>query len=515
MPRDIVLGSGPSGVAAAAALIARGREVVMLDAGRTIEPGPAALRARMGSREPHEWTDEDRAAIRAAPPSKESGGIHPFGSDFLFSVPDCEPFWTDRSDVHALRPSFAKGGLSNGWGSAVLPYRDEDIDAWPIRAADLSPHYDAVAPMLQISGRRDDLAAIFPAYAPPVDSPLPSSTQATRLLTRLSMRREALRSLGLHFGTASKAVADGCRQCAMCLHGCPYRLIFSADQAVDALAATGGLVYRPGVYARQFEEDRTGVAVHADGEVVRGDRLFVGCGVLPTALLAARSLGLGGQWLSILDSAHFFLPMLHGWSAGDPAAEPRHSLVQLYWELLDARLDPHLVHAQLYTYNDGFAQDIGRRFGPFVHAAKPLIELLSRRLIVAQTFLHSDSSPSIGIRIDGPVGQERLAFRAQPNDRTAAVQGRVTERLAKAARLAGMIALTPLARLNPLGSSFHCGGTFPMRENPKHGETDVLGRPAGFRRVHLIDASVFPTIPASTITFSVMANAHRIASQAA
>ena len=90
----------------------------------------------------------------------------------------------------------------------------------------------------------------------------------------------------------------------------------------------------------------------------------------------------------------------------------------------------------------------------------------------------------------------------------------MTERLAKAARLAGMIALTPLARLNPLGSSFHCGGTFPMRENPKQGETDVLGRPAGFHRVHLIDASVFPTIPASTITFSVMANAHRIASQA-
>ena len=90
----------------------------------------------------------------------------------------------------------------------------------------------------------------------------------------------------------------------------------------------------------------------------------------------------------------------------------------------------------------------------------------------------------------------------------------MTERLAKAARLAGMIALTPLARLNPLGSSFHCGGTFPMRENPKHGETDVLGRPAGFRRVHLIDASVFPTIPASTITFSVMANAHRIATNA-
>ena len=78
-------------------------------------------------------------------------------------------------------------------------------------------------------------------------------------------------------------------------------------------------------------------------------------------LLAARSLGLTGQWLSIKDSAHFFLPMLHGWSAGDPATEPRHSLVQLFWELMDSEVDPHLVHAQLYTYHDEFAPDIGQR----------------------------------------------------------------------------------------------------------------------------------------------------------
>ena len=190
---------------------------------------------------------------------------------------------------------------------------------------------------------------------------------------------------------------------------------------------------------------------------------------LPTTLLAARSLGLTGQWLSIKDSAHFFLPMLHGWSAGDPAAEPRHSLVQLFWELMDPEVDPHLVHAQLYTYHDEFAPDIGQRFGPFAGLAKPLIDLLSRRLIVAQTFLHSDSSPSIGIRIDGPAGQERLAFRTQPNDRTTTVIRKATKRLAKAARLAGMMALTPLARLNPLGSSFHCGGTFPMTRKSEGG----------------------------------------------
>ena len=33
-----------------------------------------------------------------------------------------------------------------------------------------------------------------------------------------------------------------------------------------------------------------------------------------------------------------------------------------------------------------------------------------------------------------------------------------------------------------------------------------------FERVHLVDSSTFPSIPSTTITFTVMANAHRIAS---
>jgi choline dehydrogenase-like flavoprotein len=54
-----------------------------------------------------------------------------------------------------------------------------------------------------------------------------------------------------------------------------------------------------------------------------------------------------------------------------------------------------------------------------------------------------------------------------------------------------------------------------MRREPGESDTDTLGRPPGWDRVHLIDASVLPSIPATTITLSVMANAHRIATAAA
>jgi choline dehydrogenase-like flavoprotein len=49
-----------------------------------------------------------------------------------------------------------------------------------------------------------------------------------------------------------------------------------------------------------------------------------------------------------------------------------------------------------------------------------------------------------------------------------------------------------------------------MRENPQQFESDCLGRPHGWTRVHVVDATVLPSVPATTITLSTMANAHRI-----
>jgi len=40
--------------------------------------------------------------------------------------------------------------------------------------------------------------------------------------------------------------------------------------------------------------------------------------------------------------------------------------------------------------------------------------------------------------------------------------------------------------------------------------SDLLGRPAGLSRTHLLDASTFPSIPATTIAYTAMANSDRV-----
>jgi hypothetical protein len=303
-------------------------------------------------------------------------------------------------------------------------------------------------------------------------------------------------------------VAPDCRRCGQCLHGCPYRLIFNAGDVLATLRAHERFTYLPGHYVRSFVEEGGKVAVETGKGRVEGERLFLGAGVLPTTLIALRALGSAAGPVTIKDSAHFYLPILHPWSAGRPDREAKHTLAQLFVEITDPTVSPHTVHAQIYTHNDTYAPDMRRRFGAIAGLAEPLIQLMSRRLVVAQTFLHSDDSGSISVRLGA---DDRLTFEAVANPAQPSAQARAASAIARAARQIGLVPLMPLLRPGRLGSSFHCGGTFPMRAAPGSRETDPLGRLQGFERVHLIDASTFPSIPATTITLSVMANAYRIA----
>jgi choline dehydrogenase-like flavoprotein len=92
---------------------------------------------------------------------------------------------------------------------------------------------------------------------------------------------------------------------------------------------------------------------------------------------------------------------------------------------------------------------------------------------------------------------------------------RVLRKLLRHAPALRALPLEPLLKITPPGRGFHSGGTFPMRAKPADFETDIFGRLAGWDRVHLVDSSVFPSVPATTITLSTMANAHRIATMVA
>jgi choline dehydrogenase-like flavoprotein len=483
---DVVIGSGPAGLAAVMALRARGRAVLVIDGGADLEPEAEAARARMASVDPTDW---DGAALEAFKAPNRTG-IRRYGSDFALAPEDA--FLDAAEPGIELRGSMAQGGLSALWGAAVQPWSAADMAGWPV---DLGPHYRAVSEFMPIAGAPFAREEADLAFAPA----LPRTAQADRLLSRLN----AASASGFQAGPARQAVAAGCRSCGLCLYGCPWSLIYSTRPVLKQLIGEGAVTYRAARVER-LEPGR--VYLKGETDPIQAENTYLAAGVLGTAQILFASLQ-GLDQLTLRESAHMFTPFLSSWGAKGVGAGPHHTLTQAFAQIDDPEVSPHRIHTQIYGWNDHYAREMADSYGRGISALNPLFRALSRRLIVAQTFLHSDHCHGIVLRPAN--GRLSAHLATTPGfDETAR---RARARLARGLRPAGLYPIMRAARSGAPGSSFHLGALMPMTVTPGVGQTDPLGRPKGWESLHIVDASVMPAIPASTITLSVMANAHRIA----
>lgn len=523
----LVVGSGPAGIACAQGLLSQGVAVHMLDAGMQIEPGRAERVARMGRTAPGDWRADDRSSVTDGM-AAGSAGIPlklAFGSDFPYR--DATRQLRTEAQGIGLQASLALGGLSNVWGAAMLPYVDRDLAEWPFAAARLHEHYRAVAALTGLSGTRDDLADVFPLFPDRVDE-LPPSRQAARLLTSLARHRGPLRAAGLTFGRSRLAVrgqrsgeSGGCIACGACMYGCPYGFIYNSAATLADLRRSPAFHYEPDILVERVTDtaDRAVVTGRhlVSGEVVERSaaRVYLAAGVIPSTRILLQSLGAYQRPVTIKDSQYFLVPLMMLRSTPGVREESLHTLSQLFVEVLDPAISPFTVHLQVYSYNDLIGDVMRRRFGVLGRALAPLLRDFEGRLLVVQGYLHSTHSSSIRAELVEGAEGDRLELHAVINADARRVIGRVLRKLMRHGRRLGAVPLWPLLQIGEPGRGFHAGGSFPMRTTPGPLECDVLGRPAGWGRIHVVDATVFPTIAATTITFTAMANAHRIAVESA
>ncbi|HEX4349808.1 MAG TPA: NAD(P)-binding protein [Verrucomicrobiae bacterium] len=520
-PSHYVIGSGPSGMACAHALLQRGAKVVMLDAGITLEEARRKTVRQMSSRPPKKWSKEQLDVLK----SGMAAGIKGiplkliYGSDYPYRETDIH-IPADYQEV-GLQPSLGLGGFSAVWGAAMMPYSENDMAGWPISQGDLAQHYAAVAKLTGLSGVHDDLEKIFPLHAAQPDA-LAMSTQARNFYAQLGKNRAPLQAAGIYFGqsrVAVKAGPKGCVYCGLCMYGCPYGYIYNSEQTLQELKQNPNFTYRADAIVTRLRED--GDIVHITGYRRTGrepfdisaPRVYLATGVLATARIVLRSLALYDQPVRLKDSQYYLFPLVTK-SGGDVQNESLHTLSQMFVEIFDKKVTPRSAHLQVYSYNELIGEAVRQPFGPLAPMMEWLACALEKRLLVVQGYLHSDHSSQIAIRLKKG-DPDRLQVQAELNPEVRPTIHRVLRKLRRHARQLNAWPLAPMLQVADPGRGFHSGGSFPMRANPAGLETDILGRLPGWRRIHLVDASVLPDIPATQITFSVMANAHRIASQTA
>jgi choline dehydrogenase-like flavoprotein len=525
-----IVGSGPSGIAALHALLEQGHLVCMLDAGITLEAkrqSEILALAEAGDLERYRTKIKDHTLIQC-PPSNFFRKLS-YGSDFPYREADafvgCEP---GPQEIHS---SFALGGLSNVWGAAVLPFSGEDISDWPLPTDALEPHYRAVLSFMKLAGREDSLAPHFPFFCKPV-APFDLSSEADSLLQSLKRRETMLGDDGIYAGHARTAVgseysANDCNGLfpELFLYGATNGATFNAADVVEDLKNHPNFEYRPGTVVTGFHEDGDGV--HLSGRdtktdepiAFRGSRVFLACGILPTAKIVLSSLGAYDRPVLIRQSLHFYLPVIHALPPRQREAAGMNSLAEVFFAIRGSGGTERWAFLQFNRLSAFFMERIRERYGRVTGAFLAGIGRIMQsnpmlNAFICQGYLHSHLSPDIELVLTPGRGRdgENMRLAGHSHDQASKVAHDVIGRLARAVRPAGIFPISAMLDAGIPGRGNHCGGTFPMRDDPKELECDRLGRLKGLDRVHIVDSSVLPCVPATTITLGVMANAHRIGS---
>jgi len=520
----LVIGTGPSGVSATAALLARGASVRVVDPGVRLEPEKTELTERLRSKAPEQWTPNDlqflKEGLKASPSGFETKLC--YGSDFPYRWED--PLVRYESlQTPQVKASFAPGGLSNVWGAGILPFMDAELASWPIAKRELDPHFRAALKLMNYSATHDELEEHHPLHGEPQPA-LRLSAAAARFLADTRRHSDRLKSSGVRVAPARLAVkAVECRYCGLCLYGCPWGLIWNSVHGLRELERQYGskLDYRAGWTADTIAEKDGWVEVSGSTrgtvETLSAGRVFLGAGCIPSTRILLKSGGHYDLPAPMIDSQYFMFPFLRWRSAGDVFGERMTTLAQLFVSLMAPRISRWSIHLSVYSFNDQIGGLLRNKLAIFGPLATPLTRFLAHRMLVFGGYLHSDESSRLKLTLRQPDGDgiSRLILSHQDNPRTHVAARGAARTLLRLWHSLGGVPLVPMLQVKDPGTSYHFGGSFPMTEKPTEiFQSDKLGRPTGYRRVHLIDSSCLPSIPASTITLSVMANAHRIATAA-
>jgi choline dehydrogenase-like flavoprotein len=532
MPSSIIIGSGPAAAAAVLALSKNSDEkITVFDPGTVLDTETQEVISRLSKQSTDDWDDVDIRRISLQPKQIQSNSLpekRNYGSDFPFVNKGQLDVVHSQGRVNPAVISSAYGGFSNIWGSQIMPFSAATFKSWPLAFADMEEHYQTILGHIPFAGESDDLEDWFPLIGSPDTLP-PLAPRTHMVLANYDRHRDRVRSVGITIGRARLAFsAPKCQPCGLCMTGCPRSLIYSASHSFDRFRRSGTIDYRSGLLAvRVDQEADTAVVVARElssGRILRfaADRIFVGCGAIGTTRLILGSLG-SHQPVQLSESAQFVLPMVSMKPTPDPRTRREFTLNQ--FNMIIARdnegFDVSQIH--FYPFNKPYYDALP---GFLKHrAAAFATDRLLRRLTVGLGYLPSWASPKL--RVTAQVSaSDKLPQITLTSEGFSGTKPKgkdvppmlpdLIKRIWKAAPYLDLWPVTPKMLWSGGAKSYHFGGSFPHATESDAGSatTDRLGRLARWNRIHLIDGSVFPNIPATTFTLTVMANSHRIASEA-
>lgn len=523
----IVVGSGPSGVHAADEAISTGLRVALVDIGysntkydRLIpRRGFSDIRRSDPNQRQYFFGEDRERCFRSQ--SRAGSHLTPAREHMIQNMDEIFPL---SSKSFSPLQSTGMGGLGISWGANCFVLEKPELDQIGLPADEMRDYYIETAKHVGVSGRMDDALSSRIAHLDPdvVQPPLQLDSNAETLMSRYQRKQEQFLSQGFYLGQSLLAVLSqpaGAREANaywdMDFWGDVGRSVYRPHFTLEHIAQKENFVHLPGLLALSFYESQgfaTLVCREINGGNLRrltGRKLLLAAGALNSGKLALASAEDCFTRLPLLCNPNHWIAAINLFMLGRRARDERHSLSQLTALMETGSAGRGYVLAQFYSYRSLLFSRL--------LASMPLPPKLGLHFLrltgTALTMInvHFPDWPSeqrwIKLRQDGSLEAE-CSWAKEETTWLRQQERRILRHVLQ-------LGCAPLSIARPKhGASIHYAGTLPYSSDERPFTTDRNGRLHGRRRVYVADASSWRFMPAKGLTFTLMANARRVARKA-
>jgi len=530
-PTVTVVGSGASGIHFALTVLRKGGTVRMLDVGRqgraAVLPDASLdqLKHRLADPAAYFLGPAQEAALLPGV-DDEYYGIPP-SKDYVFDPP--EGFSHTGSGFAPLF-SFARGGLAEAWTGGCYPLTAAEIQDFPFPYSDLAPHYDEVARRIGITGEQDDLARFLPMHDHLLP-PLQLDRHSQVLMESYGRMRGRLNRAGAYMGrtrvaTLSRAlgVRQACDYLGRCLWGCPRGALYTPSQTLLECQTFPGFDYVPGVEVSHLDigpgqRARAVVAKSLETGVEQEfavDRVALAAGALLSTRIFLMSIlrktGERVRLRGLMDNRQVLVPFVNLGMLGRQFS-PESYQYHLLGVGLEADTPRDYVHGQITTLKTALVHPLIQRLPLDLSASTYLFRAIHAALGLVNVNFRDTRRDESYVELTGD-DLPRLNLHYTPG---ADEPARIKQALSRIKRvLFSLNCVVPpgMAHVRPMGASVHYAGTLPMSPTAAPFTTTPQCQSRDLENVFVVDGATFPFLPAKNLTFTLMANAVRVAEAA-
>jgi hypothetical protein len=515
----IIVGTGPSGVAAAMGFVQNAIKPLILDVG--FEPSEP-INIQQNFYDYRKSNDSFKVLIE-----ENYAGLHNVINDKTIFPKLISPFMQFVvKDVEKLSPvdekgfivtqSFAMGGLANAWGAGLYRCIDDELRDIPLTSTELSPYYNKLTEEIGISGDDDDLTPFFGSTINLL-RPLRLSAKAARLYSSYQKKKAVLNGKGIYIGRPRLGVLSenyhDRKKCQynnfeLWLPDMPY--IYNPSYTLRRLIDDGNVTYKKSILIKSWSRENDVIIVH--GEHVndkipltfRCKKLVLAAGTVNSAKIVLKSKNDYQTELPLYDNIHVQIPLIFLSFIGSRLETEALGLTGLNLVYDADRLNTRLQGSILeLTFP---ARSVFCEMFPFaVRDNLTYTRLFLPSLLAMLLYFPSrkENGGYVKLNPDGSLETHCLPYK---------VDTRAVKEITRGFLNLGVVTHHLLSRYKPMGYAIHYAGTLPMVRSPEHiyqcNKAGELYKEPG---VHIADGSLFSYIPAKNISFTLMANAMRMA----